>query len=135
MDMMDKEKLYIYVGNQIKKFRTERGMTQKELGDKLGIRHTTISDYEKGRIAPKQDVMFALSRVFDVSIDDFFPLNDGSKRLEQALKLSTEDDLSVEDINFLSHLIIQTKKLKGEERQKFLDNIRLAVKFFNKEDE
>jgi len=62
-----------YVGNQIKKYRKLRGMTQKELGLKIGVKHNTISGYESGTNEPEQNTLFAIADVLGISINDLFP--------------------------------------------------------------
>lgn len=62
-----------YVGEKIKEFRLKRGMSQEELADLLGTTKQTVSRYETGERKANQDVLFKLSDIFKVSIDDFFP--------------------------------------------------------------
>lgn len=62
-----------YVGAQIRKYRKMRGMTQKELGLKVGVKHNTISAYENGTNEPEQNILFAIADVLGVSINDLFP--------------------------------------------------------------
>ncbi|AUJ29595.1 XRE family transcriptional regulator [Liquorilactobacillus hordei] len=69
-----------YAGNIIKKLREERGLTQTELAEKIGVVKGAIANYEAGTRAPKQDTLFALANIFEVSINNFFP------------KINTNDD-------------------------------------------
>jgi len=62
-----------YVGAQIRKFRKAKGMTQKELGFRIGVAHNTISGYENGSNEPDQNILFAIADVLGVSINDLFP--------------------------------------------------------------
>lgn len=62
-----------YVGSQIRKFRKAKGMTQKELGFRIGVKHNTISAYESGTNEPEQNILFAIADVLGVSINDLFP--------------------------------------------------------------
>jgi len=62
-----------YVGMQIRKYRKMRNMTQKELGQKIGVKHNTISSYESGINEPEQNTLFAIADVLGVSINDLFP--------------------------------------------------------------
>ncbi|WP_200416315.1 helix-turn-helix domain-containing protein [Virgibacillus salexigens] len=127
---MKEKDLAVYVGNKIREFRKKKKLTQKELGDIIGVKHNTISNYETGTISPEQDALFLLSRALDISIDDLFPHSDEDNDLEKALSLS--DDMDLNDMDFLNKLIKQTKSLKGEERKKFIDNIRFAVEYFDR---
>ena len=41
------------IGEQIRELRKERGLTQKELGERSGIAEPTIRRYELGKLNPK----------------------------------------------------------------------------------
>lgn len=73
-----------YVGNQIRKHREEKGMTQRELGDLVGVRHNTISAYEAGTNQPEQNKLFKIAEVLGVSIDSLFPEVLGSRQDERS---------------------------------------------------
>lgn len=62
-----------FVGSKIKEFRESRGWTQDQLADKLNTTRQTISRYESGSRKTNQDVLFDLSIIFNVKVDDFFP--------------------------------------------------------------
>lgn len=62
-----------YVGAQIRKYRKKAGLTQKELGFRIGVKHNTISGYENGTNEPEQNTLFAIADVLGVSINDLFP--------------------------------------------------------------
>lgn len=44
-----------YTSAKIREYRKLNGLTQKELGDKIGVKHNTISGYENGTNEPEQD--------------------------------------------------------------------------------
>lgn len=79
---MDKDNISIYIGNKIKYFRKNNGWTQEELGKKLNTSKGRISNFERGYRTPNQDMLFEMSEIFDISIDDLFPKinEDGSKQ-------------------------------------------------------
>ena len=41
--------LKVEIGNLIKQARTEQGLTQKELGEKIGVGEPTVNKYEGGK--------------------------------------------------------------------------------------
>lgn len=59
------------IGDNIRKFRKLKGMTQKELGFALGFDKKTadirIAQYESGTRTPKEDMINDLSNILDVS--------------------------------------------------------------------
>src|SRR5690625_2674009 len=89
----DRKEVYImkkqiskFVGSRIRDIRKNRGMTQKELGEKVGVKHNTISSYEKGTNEPEQDILFKLAEVLNVSINDFFPYNELNLKVDSQYK-------------------------------------------------
>ena len=125
---MNGNELRKHIGKKINYYRKRKGLTQLELGDKVGVRNSTISDYERGKISPDQDVLFRLSEFFEVSIDDFFPPKQNSNNeLHRALEMA--DGLNSEQVEFLNALIEKILTSKGEEREKLLEGIRFTVKY------
>lgn len=53
----------------LKKLREEKGLTQSELGKKLGISPSTVGMYEQGRRVPDVPILKKMSAFFNVSID------------------------------------------------------------------
>lgn len=62
-----------FIGSQIKSFRLSRGMNQEELAELLDTTKQTISRYENGDRQANQDILFMLSKIFNTSINNFFP--------------------------------------------------------------
>lgn len=74
-----KKEIRKFVGEKIRYYRKKNGLTQKELGDKIGVRHNTISQYESGTNEPEQDMLFAIANILDVSVNEFFPNTEHTK--------------------------------------------------------
>ena len=53
----------------IRALREERGWTQLELGNKLGVTPVTVYNWERGQHMPTASQLRALARVFGVSMD------------------------------------------------------------------
>ncbi|MBN2220393.1 MAG: helix-turn-helix transcriptional regulator [Kosmotogaceae bacterium] len=59
-------------GKNMRIYRQNRGMTQKELGEQLGgIPRQHISNMERGIRAISKKVALRLSKIFDTSVDKF----------------------------------------------------------------
>ena len=60
-------------GERIRRFRNAIGMTQQELGIKLGFSERTavirVGQYENEKRKPKQDMINEMSHIFDVASD------------------------------------------------------------------
>lgn len=129
---IDKNKLNKYVGNKIKEFRKKKGLTQKELGELIGVKYNTISSYENGTNSLDQNVLYKLSKALDCKMDDFFPSGeiDVSDELERALMMTK--NLQTDDILFLKELIEKVLSLQGDERRKFVESLRFMVEYHDK---
>ena len=60
--------------NIILKLRTERGMSQDELADKIMVTRQAVSRWENGDTVPNTDTLKLLSKEFDVSINSSISL-------------------------------------------------------------
>ncbi|MCW1927456.1 helix-turn-helix transcriptional regulator [Bhargavaea beijingensis] len=58
--------------NYIRDNRSERGMTQDDLAEVLGVSRQTIISLEKGRYNPSLELAFKLAGVFGCRIEDLF---------------------------------------------------------------
>lgn len=56
----------------LKQFREKAGLSQTELGKKVGLKQTTISQYESGSRTPNLTIAKRLSDALEISLDDFF---------------------------------------------------------------
>ena len=57
-------------GKNFKYFRKQSGLTQKEIAAKLGISQSNVSDWENNVSRPEYENLIALSKIYDVSIDE-----------------------------------------------------------------
>lgn len=56
----------VSIGENIKFLRKEKGFTQKELGDAVGLTDVAINRYEKNLREPKQETLIKISRALNV---------------------------------------------------------------------
>ncbi len=63
---MDTKKIGIF----LKELRNEKGMTQEQLGEKIGVSNKTISRWETGQYMPPVDCLSLLSDIYDISINE-----------------------------------------------------------------
>lgn len=54
----------------VKELRTERGMTQQQLADTVGVSSRTIISIEKGQYNPSIMLAYRMARVFGVSVEE-----------------------------------------------------------------
>ena len=78
------------LGEKIKKLRLERGLTQEELGDVLGVKKAAVQKYESGQVQNlKQSTIKKLCEVFN-KYPDYFIFDDFDNDLEAQLRKEVE---------------------------------------------
>ena len=58
------------LGDNIKKYREENKMTQRDIAEILKVEPGTVSKYESGMIEPNIDSIKRLAKTFGVTIDE-----------------------------------------------------------------
>ncbi|MHC3931049.1 WO male-killing family protein Wmk [Wolbachia endosymbiont of Rhagoletis cingulata] len=61
------------VGEKVKNWRLERGYTQKDLAEKIGVKYWVILQYEKGNRRISIERLYAIAEALSVSITDLIP--------------------------------------------------------------
>jgi len=67
------------VTNQIKRYRSEKRMTQQDLAKLAGVSRQSINSIEQGRYMPSLSLALKLARVFECATDDLFQLVEDTK--------------------------------------------------------
>lgn len=57
------------LGTQIKKYRTEAGLSQEEFADKVYVSRQTVSNWETGKNYPDINSLVLMSETFGISVD------------------------------------------------------------------
>lgn len=58
--------------NRIKKYRTEKKLSQQELADMVGVSRNTISSLETGQYEPTAKLAYVLAIALDKKFEDLF---------------------------------------------------------------
>jgi len=58
------------IGAFLKELRNEKGMTQEQLGERIGVSNKTISRWETGNYMPPVDCLSILSDIYNISINE-----------------------------------------------------------------
>lgn len=93
------------IGNKIKLLRQKMGVTQEQLGDRIGVSPQSISKWETGITMPDITLLPILSSELGVTIDELFDLTVEQKlqRIEKRIDVEAElsDEVFAEYENFL----------------------------------
>ena len=81
----------LQTGKFIAKLRKEQGLTQEQLGEKLGVTNKTVSRWETGTYLPPADVLLSMSKLFDVSVNE---LLSGRRLTGEEYKKAAEENLT-----------------------------------------
>lgn len=96
------------IGARIRKYRDDRGISQKELAEKIGISSGRISNWEQGINRPNADIIAMICKALDVSASELLDVR-----------------LSVDDLNSQERKVILAYRAKAELQQAV--NILLGV--------
>lgn len=66
--------------NKVRALREELGLTQKELGERLGVSRQAINAIETGKFDPSIWLAYDLSRLFGVSIENLFLFKEDDRK-------------------------------------------------------
>jgi putative transcriptional regulator len=58
--------------NKLEILRSQKGWTQQDLAERVGVSRQTIISLERGRYNPSIQLAFRLARQFEVTIEDIF---------------------------------------------------------------
>lgn len=94
------------IGKFIAECRKERGITQEELAEKIGVSNKTISRWETGKYMPDLTLFSKLSKELGVTINE---LLNGERIPKEKLEEKTENNI-VETINYTQGIIKKNNK-------------------------
>lgn len=74
------------IGERIRKYRKEAGLSQKELGERLGVSQQHIAQYESGKRKPKLETQREIAHAIGI------PLSKLNEKLPYYVDNDTEDE-------------------------------------------
>lgn len=112
------EKKHIHFGKKLKQLRLEKGISQEDLADRLGVgSNSYISDAERGRFLPADDKLKLWAKVIGVSMQDI-----------EDLKLEAEiERLGIDDPGF-TMMFKEVPNMTREEKQSVLRAFQAMMK-------
>ncbi len=101
----------------LKNARKNKGLTQPQASELLGINCSTLKCYEQGTREPNHEILIKLARFYEVTTDYLlgYSLDESSEQVEQSTidKLAREFNLSGLEKN----IIIEYSKLSSSTRK------------------
>ena len=118
---MDQEK----VGKLIAKMRKEKGITQQELGDKVGVGGKAVSKWETGKGLPDTGLLFDLSEELGISVVDLLK---GEITKDNDNSTESREHKVLMDIDELKEFTQNGMELaKKQEKKKFKKKLLIAL--------
>lgn len=91
------------IGNRIRMYRKESGLTQEQLADKINVTKSRVSNWEQGINRPDADILADICRALNVSPSSLLDvrlsaddLSDRERKVIQAYRNKTEVQQAVD---------------------------------------
>ena len=81
----------ISIGKFIAELRKQKGLTQEQLGEQIGVSNKTVSRWETGVYMPPADALMKMSELFGVTVNE---LLSGKRLSEQEYMVAAEKNLN-----------------------------------------
>lgn len=85
------------IGSRIRKYREDRGLSQKQLAKLIGVSNSRVSNWEQGLNRPDADIIADICRALQVSPSDLLDvrlspdeLNDQERKVIKAYRTKTD---------------------------------------------
>lgn len=108
------------IGERLKRLRQERGLTQAELAERLGVSPSAVGMYEQGRREPDGAVLARIAAVLRCSADELLDVTGPSE-------VSDVIDGFARTLESQRGLMYDGAPLTREDRQKLVEAIRIAA--------
>ena len=98
---MPKEKPRVNIGEVIKTYRSQRGLSQGDIERRTGLLRCYLSRVENGHTVPSLETLAKIAEAMDISLADFFPGTETPRDRESQKMLG---ELSQDEIRFLAEI-------------------------------
>ncbi len=93
----------------LKKLRAQKGVSQKQLGEIIGVSQQSINKYENYDIEPDISTLILMARYFHTSVDFLI----GNTDIPQVIERTSAFNLNEEEANLINGFRELTKSEKG----------------------
>ncbi len=122
------------IGNKIRELRKQRGITQEQLAESVGISFQAVSKWENNIALPDITLAPVLASYFGVSMDELFDFN--LKEIECAVKKITDEAYKHRESNpTKSRRILEEGLKKYPENDILLNNLLYVLNYSEKPNE
>lgn len=118
---MPKEKPKVNIGEVIRSYRTERGLSQGDIERRTGLLRCYLSRVENGHTVPSLETLAKIAEAMEIGLADFFPSTETPRDRETQKMLG---ELSEEEIRFLGEIKRYSSGLSDSDKRLVLGMIR-----------
>src|SRR5579864_2149774 len=118
---MPKEKPKVNIGQVIRSFRGDRGLSQGDIERRTGLLRCYLSRVENGHTVPSLETLAKIAEAMEIKLADFFPGTDSPQDRDMRKVLA---ELSEEEIRFLTEIRKCSNMLSNDDKNLVLGVIR-----------
>lgn len=118
---MPKEKPKVNIGDVIRSYRTQRGLSQGDIERRTGLLRCYLSRVENGHTVPSLETLAKIAEAMDIGLADFFPTAETPRDRETQKMLG---ELSEEEVRFLAEIKRYSSGLTDSDKKLVLGMIR-----------
>ena len=118
---MPKEKPQVNIGEVIKTYRSQRGLSQGDIERRTGLLRCYLSRVENGHTVPSLETLAKIAEAMEISLADFFPGTETTHDKETQKMLG---ELSQDEIRFLAEIKKYSTTLSDGDKRLVLAMIR-----------
>lgn len=102
------------LGMTISSLRKDKGMTQLELAEKIGVTDKVVSKWERDLSFPDINSIPKLAEIFEISVDDLMQVKPKTKENERKSKVDEIVDIALKGIGIAMGIAVTVLSVLGE---------------------
>ena len=118
---MSKEKPNLNIGQVIRSYRGDRGLSQGDIERRTGLLRCYLSRVENGHTVPSLETLAKIAEAMEITLADFFPGTETARDCQMRNMLA---ELSKDEILFLTEMKKCCTTLSHEDKKLVLGMIR-----------
>ena len=112
----------IYLSENIKSLRLEKGLTQETLSEFLGVTSQSVSNWERGESYPDITILPEIAGFFKVSVDELLGVNRAEDEAEIIKELETYDNIRDKELKL---------EIINRLKEKFPNDFRILLRYMS----
>lgn len=119
--LVPKEKPKVNIGDVIRSYRADRGLSQGDIERRTGLLRCYLSRVENGHTVPSLETLAKIAEALEITLADFFP---GSETPSERDAQKMLGELSEEEVRFLAEIKKYSTTLNEGDKRLVLAMIR-----------